>query len=499
MQLVDESKPRFLILLLSGISLLARLLFLGRKCFWIDECLAWGASRMDWLEMIRAVSTGTPHPPLAFVLMKLSSFFAGNGEFGLRFLIAILVASAVIPVFRLASRRTTVRGGFWAGMVWAVSPFAVSLGQEAWVYGINLAISLWFADFADMAWRGSRKGFVGAILLGAAGVLTQHIFVLSVVVGSVLYFTIDPSERVSFKRFIIVPAVLAVLYFPIFLFFSAQFLQRSARMVSAGSVLGFSRLLSTEPLSQFFRIFSGGLLPELSSNLLDRPRMVSAFVLNAVMVLFLAVWPYFTRILKQGERRYLWLCLLMPFGLFLTDGPTVRQLSVIWIPIVITSAALFSRYRWLGITVSMFCLFSLVPYYAMEVFPYHHSDWRTAVETVESISQPGDIVVVFGGKSTSFAWEFYSNSDIVYLTPGGGTPFAGGGFDLDGARIRDRVDPELFLDSIYACGDHRRVWVILDRWGIPSIHGVKGKFDMDFFFSAGDDMEVGLLENACLE
>ncbi|MEA3265592.1 MAG: glycosyltransferase family 39 protein [Candidatus Fermentibacteria bacterium] len=499
MQLVDESKPRFLIVLLSGISLLTRLLFLGRKSFWIDECLAWGASRMDWHEMIRAVSAGTPHPPLAFVLMKLSSLFAGDGEFGLRFLIAVLVASAVIPVFRLASRRTTVRGGFWAGMVWAVSPFAVSMGQEAWVYGVNLAISLWFADFADLAWRGHRKGFVGAILLGITGILTQHIFVLSVIAGSVLYFTIDPSERVSFKRFIIVPGVLAVLYSPIFLFFSAQFLQRSARMISAGQGLGLSRLLSTQPVSQFFRIFSGGLLPELSSNLLDRPRMLSVYVLNAAMVLFLAVWPYFTRILKKGERRYLWLCLIMPFGLFLTDSPTTRQLSVIWIPIVITSAALFSRYRWLGITVSIFCLFLLVPYYAMEVFPYHRSDWRTAVETVESISQPEDIVVVFGGKSTSFAWEFYSNSDIVCLTPGGGTPFAGSGFDPDGARIRNRVEPELFLDSIYTCGNHRRVWVILDRWGIPSIQGVKGKFAMNFFFLAGDDMEVGLLEDACLE
>jgi len=499
MQLLDENKPRFLIMLLSGISLLARLLFLGKKCFWIDECLAWGASRMDWLEMAKAVSTGTPHPPVAFALMKLSSLFAGDGEFGLRFLIAIIVASAVIPVFRLASRRTTVRGGFWAGMVWALSPFAVSLGQEAWVYGINLAVSLWFVDFADMAWRGHRKGFIGAILLGITGILTQHIFVLSVVTGSVLYFTIDPSKRVPFKKFIIVPAVLAVLYTPIFLFFSTQFLQRSARMASAGQGLGLSRLLGTGSLSEFFRIFSGGLLPELSANLLDRPRMISAYVLNAVIVLFLAVWPYFTRILKPGERRYLWLCLLIPFALFLTDSPTVRQFSVIWVPIVITSAAMFSRYRWLGITVSIFCLFSLFPYYAMEVFPYHHSNWRIAVETVESGSQPEDLVVVFGGKSTSLAWQFYSNSDLVCLTPGGNTPFAGNRFDADGVRIKNYVDPELFLDSIYACGDHRRVWVILDRWGIPSIQEVKGQFEMNFFLFAGDDMEVGLLENACLE
>ncbi|MCK5787339.1 MAG: glycosyltransferase family 39 protein, partial [Candidatus Sabulitectum sp.] len=344
-----ERKPGYLLLLLSGVSLLARLMFLGRKSFWIDECLAWGAVRQDWTGMISSISSGTPHPPIAFIVMKISSLLPGSGEFGLRFLIAVVVASAVIPVFRLASRRTTARGGFWAGMVWALSPFAVSLGQEAWVYGINIAVSLWFADLADMAWRGSKKALIGTLLLGVTGILTQHIFVLTVAAGSVLYFTIDRCERISLKRFILVPGVLALMYTPVFLFYSAQFTERSSRMAAAGMGVGFSRLLSTQPLSQFFRILSGGILPEISSNLLDRPRMLTAYLLNAVIVLALALWPFFTGMLRSIERRYLWLCLLIPFGLFLTDGPTVRQIAILWIPVSITSAAVFSRYRWSGI------------------------------------------------------------------------------------------------------------------------------------------------------
>ena len=124
---INENKPRNLILLLSGLSLLTRLLFLGTKSLWIDECLAWGAVRIDWLEMFSSVASGTPHPPFAFALMKFSTMLLGESEFGLRFLIAIVVASAVIPVFRLAARRTTIRGGFWSGVVFALSPFTVSL------------------------------------------------------------------------------------------------------------------------------------------------------------------------------------------------------------------------------------------------------------------------------------------------------------------------------------------------------------------------------------
>jgi predicted membrane-bound mannosyltransferase len=99
-----EKKSWILISILSGISLLTRLLFLGSKSLWIDECLAWGAVRLSWVEMSLKVAAGTPHPPLAFAIIKLSSMIAGESEFGLRLLVAVSVASAVIPVFRLVSR-----------------------------------------------------------------------------------------------------------------------------------------------------------------------------------------------------------------------------------------------------------------------------------------------------------------------------------------------------------------------------------------------------------
>lgn len=488
MLLIEKYRPRTLILVLSGISLLTRLLYLGSKSLWIDECLAWGAVRMSWMDLPSLVATGTPHPPLAFLVMKLSSLLAGDGEFGLRLLIAVAVASAVIPIFRLASRRTTIRGGFWTGMVWAVCPFAVSLGQEAWVYGINAAITLWFADISDMAWRGSKKGLVGSLVLGIAGILTQHIFVLSIAVSGVLYFTIDPRDRISFKRFIMVPAALALLYTPIFLYFSAQFAQRAIRMSNAGFVNGFSRLLSSQPFSQFFRILGGGLLPEISRNLLDRPRMLLAFMVNASVILSLAIWPFFTRMMKPQERKYLWLALLIPFGMYLTDAPTIRQLSVLWVPLSITSAVVFAKYRWFGLAVSSLCLLALVPYYRMNEFPYHRSDWRTAVATVESLSQPGDIVVVFGGKSTSLAWEYYSDSDLECLAPSGEDPFAPD-------RERNYVDPELMLDSLFSTGGNRDVWVILDCWGTPSINSIKGRYEMDIFLPVSERMEVALLKS----
>jgi hypothetical protein len=488
----EKTRQKLFVFILAGISLLARLLFLGRKSLWIDECLAWGATRMTWPDMFASVVTGTPHPPGAFALIKLSSLLAGDSEFGLRLLVAVAVSSAVIPVFRLASRRTTVQGGFWAGMVWAVSPFVVSLGQEAWVYGVTAALSMWFADTADMAWRGSQKAFVGSLVLGAAGLLTQHIFVLSVTAGCVLYFTIESGKRIPFKRFIAVPGILTVFYAPIILYFSRQFSLRNSRMISAGVYPGFSRFSGVLPVSQFFRLLAGGILPEISENLLERPRMLTAFTVNAITVLFLTVRPFFTGMLKPAERKYLWLALLIPFGLFITDEPGVRQLSVLWIPFSLTSAAVFSKQHWSGAAVSIMCVLALVPYYSMETYPYHRSNWRAAVAAVESLAKPEDIVVVFGGKSTSFAWQYYSGSELTCITPSGNLPFA-----EDGQRVR--IDPETLLDSLFLQAGYNRVWVVLDVWGIPSVHSIKGQHSLMLFRQIGEHMQVALLKDEYIQ
>ncbi len=494
MPILDKIKPRTMIILLSALSLFARLLFLARKSFWIDECLAWGATQMGWGEMCRAVATGTPHPPVAFLLMKLSTLLAGNSEFGIRLLVALLVASAVIPVYRLSSRFTSVRGGFWAAILWVLSPFAVSLGQEAWVYGINIAISFWFIDLADMAWRGSSKAYWGSIIIGILGLLTQHIFLLGIAVSAVLYFSVEPASRVSFKKFILVPILLALFYLPVFLSFSEQFAARNTRMASAGVLFGFDRLFSTLTLSQLMKIIPGGILPDFSANLLDRPRMLIAYIINAVAVLSLALGPFFAGMLSKRIRKYLWICFLLPLGLFLTDSPSIRQLAILWVPFAITSAALFKKFRFAGPAVALLCLAALIPYYKLEVFPYHRSDWRDAVETVEASAVPEDLVIVLGGKSTSLAWEFYSTSNLRCLTPAGNFPFAGEGVDENGNRIRNYVDPVFLLDSIYCAGQEERIWIIMDKWNASSIWAINTSYRLVYNMDMGADMEMALLE-----
>ncbi len=471
---------------LVGISLALRLLFLGTKSLWIDECLAWGAARMGFAEMFHAVVTGTPHPPLAFIVMKLSMGIF-PGEFGLRFLVALAGASAVIPVFRLAARRSTAGGGFYAALLWAMAPYAVSLGQEGWVYGMNAAISLWFADAADLAWRGSSRAYRAAILLGVSGILTQHVFLFSIAAGSILYFSVPGESRIPLKRFLLLPLILALLYAPVFLYFSSQFMERSARMARAGMGMGFERIFSLQPPSQYLRLLAGGMLPEITPNLLERPRMLAAWAVNALTVLALGVYPLARP--RKADTRYLWAALLLPLALFMKDAPGIRQLAVVWIPFSITSAWFFSRYRYSGPAVCILCGLALIPYYRLDVFPYHRSNWREAVSTVESMALPGDGVVLIGGKSTSLAWEIHSRTGMEYFAHNGNTPFAG---DLEGGGS----SPAEFLDSLLSERENGRLWVVLDEWGVPDMKLITGENTLSLQENAGEDMQTGLVERA---
>lgn len=468
----------------AAISVAARLTFIGRKSLWIDEALASGVSSMGLGELVRKIATGTPHPPLAFLIIRLSTLLFGSGEVGLRVLIALVVASASIPVYRLVLRSFGQKPAFWSAMLWAVCPFTVSLGQEAWVYGINASLSLWLLDFADMSWRGSRRALAGFVAIGIAGILTQHIFILSILIAGGFYFAVPPVKRVSWKVPAISTGLLLLAYVPVGLFFLEQFRKRSIRMASAGFASGLGNRLLIRAPSEFFRLLAGGLLPEISRNLLDRPRMLAASVVNVVLITSMLVRTFVSRDTALRLKLWLLVSLLLPFAFFLKDAPTIRQLAAVWMPFILVSGFVFGKHRWSGALVVSLCLVALIPYYSLESFPYHRSDWRAGVETIESLANECDVVLIVGGKSTGLAWDFYASGRLTRLTPGGNEPFLS---DLE----RSRIDMNSVLDSLM--GDHERVWVLVDQWGGTTSAALAEGYSLERCIPISPRMEVGLI------
>jgi uncharacterized membrane protein len=461
-----------------AVSITTKLAFLTRKSLWIDEALASGICGMGPGELMSKVTAGTPHPPLAFFVIRISVLLFGSGEFGLRLLIALMVASATIPVYRLVQRRIGSRPAFWTAIIWAVSPFSVSLGQEAWVYGINVALTFWLVDFADLAWRGSRRALTGFLITGIAGILTTHLFIFSILAAGTLYLTLPRDERTSWKVPAVSTGLLFLTYIPVFLFFVEQFLARGRRMAAGQTRTSF---LLRAP-SEFFRLLADGLLPDISRNLLDRPRMIAAYILNGAVILWVVIRALIDGAIDLRQRLWFGLILILPFALFIRDDPTIRQLALVWVPFCLMAASAFEKYRWSGPAVTFLCLIALVPYYSSTSFPYHPSDWRSGVATVESLADEHDVVLVVGGKSTGLAWDYYSSGMLQRVAPGGETPFAGEG-------ERSPSNPAIALDSLLDC-DHT-VWILLDRWGENSVTGLAGDNLTGTIIRISPCMEIG--------
>jgi hypothetical protein len=106
---------------------------LSSKSLWADEAYAAGLTGLSFSEAVRLFPGGTPHPGGGMAIIWLSTRLFGPGEAGLRSLIAMISASATIPLFLFLKRRAGSRGAAWAAACWALCPWSVSLGQEAWI------------------------------------------------------------------------------------------------------------------------------------------------------------------------------------------------------------------------------------------------------------------------------------------------------------------------------------------------------------------------------
>lgn len=477
-----------IMLAILGVALAARLLLLGGKSLWADEAYAAALTGMPLREGASLFSRGTPHPIGGFFLIWSSARIFGGSASGIRLLTALLTATAVIPVYGFVRRRIP-GGAIWAALCWALSPWSVSLGQEAWVYGPLAALAFWSIYLADGAWRGSKVSFAFFIPVSIAGFLVQHIFIIPATAAVALYFTVPRTERVGLAWPAISTGVLLSAFVPIAATFLDQFSARTRRMAAAGNGgMDFGRFLLRPP-SVFLRLWSGGLIPEARGEILAVPLRTAA----AVVALLLQAAAVIAALVRKSLRRSfrLWLAgaLLLPFVLFLKDDPTPRHFPLAWMVLAVGVAAISQWRKWLGPAVVGFCLLMLVWYYPIDSWPYHESDWEGSVQVVEERALTGDALILLGAKTAMQAWNFYSTAGMERYSPHCTDPYLGED------EAAEKEDPALLLESLLEQG--KRVWLVEDHWGGPPMESITGRRTALFDTTFGT-MRILLLESSSL-
>lgn len=448
--------------ILAALALALRLVGLGTKSLWVDEAYAAGLMQMDIPELVRMSVSGSPHPPLAFLVIRLSAALFGTGEAGLRALSAIASALAVVPLTSLVSRRLGKRAALCGGAAWALSPFAVSIGQEAWLYGITAFLGFLLLDVCDRAWHGSRRAAWAVVPLALSGMLVQHLFGLYVAAGFALYLTVPREDRAPLSRALVTAGSLALLYAPFAPLLLEQAGMRAERIRRAGmdmAAVYSHRYLFRLP-TVYTRLIPDGLLIDPGGHLLGDLKQLAFWAFFGLLNVYLLVCLLLERGLRRPLKVWLVCVLAVPALLFIREDPTVRHLTLLWVPLCFGIAAAFRRWRPSGVLAVAGAAVMLLPYYNVKTFPYHRADWRGAVALVEDGLESEEGILVVGQLSGGLAWDYYSVTEHPRSALWGEAPYAPN-------RLERGRTAEAAMDSMRR--HHGRIWVVVNSWGGPPV------------------------------
>ncbi|HUR63724.1 MAG TPA: glycosyltransferase family 39 protein [Candidatus Thermoplasmatota archaeon] len=440
-------------LLLGGLALALRLLWLGREPLWVDEAYSWHAARLP-LSAILALQEQTP--PLYNSLLHAWVGLAGDSEWALRLPSALFGAAAVAALYLLGCRLAGRGVAAFAAALLAVSAFHIHYSQEARTYALfSLTATLSLLAFTAMAQSGWRRHRV-AYVVATAAMLYSHVYGLFFLLAQAVSFLglqagMDPqARRHAWKA---VPALQAgslALLLP-----WAGILVQRTRAVAAGFWIGPFSMMDAKDLAWSLAIRNGGTW------------IVRAGVLLVFGLLAFGAW----RLRPWGKdattRQTAWLLLpaaTLPFALPLLVSAAIQ-------PIFVTHYAL-PAWGLLYLLVAMACkglprppratvgvgalvatLF--VANAAFALATPHNQDWRGLTRTLEAEAAAGALVVNAFGYCDS-------NSTLDYQCP----------LDYYGRRSDLRVHP--FTNSYFrpitaqdlatlrgALAGAKEVWVVL--------------------------------------
>ena len=455
---------------LAAISLATRLFCIGSKSLWLDEALALDVARLPVGEILGLPSASIPHAPLHFLLVKASMGVLGSSEAALRFPSALLSGLAVLPLMLLVARLAGKRAGLWAGLFWSLAPYAVSLGQEAWVYGTLAGLGILFAALSLEVWRGRMKLLLPMLAIGAAGIWTSLLFGLFALAGLGLWATVGRERRVRPWIPVAAALVIAVIALPLLLSSGDEMASRAIRQERAGiSTVDLSRIVSDTPVV-LARLIPGGVLQEPADPLLAGKKRLLLYILIVGVIVSAGIVS--TKNLPRSICIWSAAMILISLAAQAFQPLGARQLSVLWLPAGLLLGTAAARMRWAGAATAVGLCAFLVAYYGLTSFPYHRADWRSAVGEVSTRWREGDRVLVLNRQSGGTIWSYYAPE----------------------TEARVMAPPQAVEELARLTSAGGRTWVVKDYWGgMPADEVVRRSgLDLEMAVPTTDFMQVVL-------
>nr|MBC7244093.1 glycosyltransferase family 39 protein [Chloroflexota bacterium] len=198
------------------VAFLWRFAGLGKESIWLDEATSLIIARMDLRSEV-AWAAADIHPPLYYFALHFW-LRAGETEFSIRALSAVLGVIAVAILYALGHELFGPRAGLLAALLLALSPLHIWCSQEARMYAMVATMSLWSSYLLLLALKkGQTRYWLGYVLVSAVAVYT-HYFMLFVLLSHNLFALYwlwqNKSARGIWFRWLMAELAIFLLFLP---------------------------------------------------------------------------------------------------------------------------------------------------------------------------------------------------------------------------------------------------------------------------------------------
>lgn len=446
------------ILLLTAILVLG--LFLRIYCLtcesvWLDEGYSILWAKQEPSQIIDAVSKDV-HPPLYFLVLHYWITIFGDSELAVRLLSVIFGLLAIIMMYMVGNLLFNKDMGILGSLILSLSVFHIHYSQEIRSYSLMVLltlVSMYF--FLKLLERRSYPISAGYIVSSALLIYT-HFFGLFVIAAQnicllSLFIITRKATKTGFRRWIILQAILFILYLP-----WLGFLIRQTLIVQGGEFLGWLTQPSILLLASSFFEYSGYFN-------LAAPLWVLS--LSAVLSVYFIIMSLNSILkIKKSDREktlflVIWLLtlIILPFMISYFSAPIyftrfTIPASLAFYLLVAKGILNIRDEKLRAASTGMIVILSLVSIWGY-ISVVDNEQWREVVDYIETNAEQGDLALIN-------AWYCYVPFDYYFTRT-----------DLVTTDPFPKWDYEVNEDNIknleHVVTDYERVWLLLSHDGDP--------------------------------
>jgi len=158
MKKILEKVERHAVWVILLVAAFIRFTGLTKRDFWYDEAFTGIAVKESWQGMFSMI-TNDVHPPLYYATLKIFSSFFDYSVVGIRIYSAIFGVLAIWALYLFTKELFGKKAAIFAAILATVSPIAIQYSQEARMYSMLVALTIFAAYFLVRALKTEKQKY----------------------------------------------------------------------------------------------------------------------------------------------------------------------------------------------------------------------------------------------------------------------------------------------------------------------------------------------------